>query len=63
MRRPFALGLAGTLILAAESRSALEQGTAFTNQGQLKNAASNVTTPTDVQFSLWTAATGGTQFG
>jgi hypothetical protein len=38
-------------------------GTAFTYQGQLKKAGNPVNGNCDFQFSLWDAATGGTQIG
>ena len=38
-------------------------GTAFTYQGQLKREGALVTGSCDFQFSLWDAATGGTQIG
>lgn len=63
MLRKTLVGLAASLALAAGSASALAQGTAFTYQGQLKNSGSAVSTPTDMQFSLWTAAAGGSQVG
>src|ERR1043165_6570441 len=64
MLRRVAIGLTASLMLAAGSSSALAQvGSAFTYQVQLKKAGTAVATPTDMQFSLWTAATGGTQVG
>src|SRR4030042_1781971 len=38
-------------------------GTAFTYQGQLKDASGPVNGDCDFQFSLWDALTGGTQVG
>lgn len=56
--------VAAALMLAAGSTAALAQvGAAFTYQGQLKNSGANVNTPADMQFSLWTAASGGSQVG
>ncbi|HVU65149.1 MAG TPA: hypothetical protein VHC70_14300 [Phycisphaerales bacterium] len=64
MFRSSLAGIAASLAIAAGTASALGQvGTAFTYQGQLKNAGSNVNSATDMQFSLWTAASGGTQVG
>jgi hypothetical protein len=65
-RRPFSslAPLAAALALAAGASAALGQvGTAFTYQGQLRQSGALVTTPTDMQFSLWTAASGGSQVG
>ncbi|MDX2117064.1 MAG: tail fiber domain-containing protein [Planctomycetota bacterium] len=55
--------IALTLALAAGSASALAQPTAFTYQGQLKNAGAAVNTPTDIQYALFDSASGGTQIG
>lgn len=63
MIRKTVLGLAASLALAAGSSSALAQGTAITYQGQLKNSGAAVNSATDMQFSLWTLATGGSQVG
>lgn len=64
MLRRFAFGLTASLVLAAGASSALAQvGTAFTYQGQIKKAGVALGSLTDMQFSLWTAATGGTQIG
>lgn len=58
------LALAASVALAAGSTATLAQvGTAFTYQGQLKNSGNSVNSPTDMQFSLWTAASGGSQIG
>ncbi|MGQ9854807.1 MAG: hypothetical protein ACUVTG_15580, partial [Candidatus Oleimicrobiaceae bacterium] len=38
-------------------------GTAFTYQGQLKKGGNPVNGNCDLQFSLWNAASGGTQVG
>ncbi len=56
-------GIVAALVLAAGSTSALAQGTAITYQGQLKNSGTAVNSATDMQFSLWTLAVGGTQVG
>jgi hypothetical protein len=56
-------GLILALTLAAGAAPALAQGTAFTYQGELQSSGSPVNTPADFQFSLFTAATGGTQVG
>ncbi len=56
------VALALTLTVTA-SRAQSPLGTAFTYQGQLKNAAGPVTDTCNFQFSLWDAASGGTQIG
>jgi hypothetical protein len=43
--------------------SAWTQGTAFTYQGYLRQSGTPVNANHDFQFSLWTAASGGTQVG
>jgi hypothetical protein len=63
MLRKTMTGIALTLALAAGSASALAQPTAFTYQGQLKNAGAAVNTPTDIQYALFDSASGGTQIG
>ncbi len=63
MFRKHMIGLAVTLALAAGTTSALAQGTAFTYQGQLKNSGSVVTTPTDIEYSLYDDAFGGNLVG
>jgi hypothetical protein len=63
MLRNMILGIAASMVLAAGSTSALAQGTAITYQGQLKISGAPANTATDFQFSLWTAASGGTQVG
>lgn len=62
LRKTF-VGMAAALALSAGTSSALAQGTAFTYQGQLKNSGAAVNSATDMQFSLWTAASGGSQIG
>ncbi len=56
-------GVALALMLAAGGASALAQGTAITYQGQLKSSGSAVNSPSDFRFSLFNAASGGTQVG
>lgn len=63
MLRRTLIGLTAAFALGAASTSALAQGTAITYQGQLKQAGSEVNSPTDMQFSLWTAPAGGSQVG
>lgn len=63
MLRKTMTGIALTLALAAGSASALAQPTAFTYQGQLKNAGAAVNTPTDIQYALFDSASGGNQIG
>jgi hypothetical protein len=67
MLRTTFVGLAASLALCAGSPftpTALAQvGTAITYQGQIKNLGNAVTTATDMQFSLWTLASGGSQVG
>lgn len=60
--RVFALVSAVTLVAAGGSALA-QVGTAITYQGQLKNSGAAVNSATDLQFSLWTAASGGSQVG
>jgi hypothetical protein len=55
--------IALALILAAGAAPAFAQGTAITYQGQLKSSGSAVNSPSDFRFSLFTAASGGTQVG
>ena len=57
------IGLTAALAVGGVSASALAEGTAFTYQGQLKQFGTAVNTATDMQFSLWTAPTGGSQVG
>lgn len=68
----FVVVLAVALTLSAGGVIAQEQGpqspqsaigTAFTYQGQLKNASGPVNSHCDFQFSLWDALSGGTQVG
>ncbi len=63
MLRKALVGMAAALALCAGSTSAPAQGTAITYQGQLKNSGTAVNSATDMQFSLWTLAVGGTQIG
>jgi hypothetical protein len=63
MTRNSLKGLLLALTLAAGAAPALAQGTAFTYQGELQSSGSPISTPADFQFSLFTAATGGTQVG
>lgn len=53
----------GALLTAAGSSTALAQSTEITYQGQLKNGSTLVNSPADFRFSLFTAASGGTQVG
>ena len=62
IRKTF-VGMAAALALCVGTTPALAQGTAFTYQGQLKNSGAAVNSATDMQFSLWTAASGGSQVG
>ncbi len=56
--------LASALVLAAGSQFAVAQvTTAFTYQGQLDVAGIAATGDADIRFSLWDAASGGTQIG
>ncbi len=55
--------IALAIFLAAGAGPALAQGTAFTYQGELQDSSSPVNTPADFEFSLFNAATGGTQVG
>jgi hypothetical protein len=57
----FLIGL--TAVFLAELAMAAPVGTAFTYQGQLKNAGSPANGNTNMSFSLWDAASGGTQQG
>jgi len=63
MLRKTMTGIALTLALAAGSASALAQTTAFTYQGQLKNAGTVVNTPTDIEYTLYDDAFGGSLVG
>lgn len=63
MLRNMILGIAASVALVAGSTTALAQGTAITYQGQLKVSGAPVNSATDMQFSLWTTASGGTQVG
>lgn len=64
MARNALVGIAAAITLCAGTRMALAQvGTAFTYQGQLKDSGTAVNGTADMQFSLWTAASGGSQVG
>lgn len=60
--RHIPLVLACAAILAGAAAAA-PVGTAFTYQGFLNDNGANPTGPYDLRFSLWDAATGGTQWG
>ena len=62
-RRSFVRIAVVALLAAAGSSAALAQSTAITYQGQVKNGGSVVNSPSDFRFSLFTAASGGTQLG
>jgi hypothetical protein len=63
-RRSLCHALAVAVAMTAGTSASLAQvGTAFTYQGQLKSSGTVVNTPTDFQFSLFTAGSGGTQVG
>jgi hypothetical protein len=56
----------GSLLIGDLARATLAQspvGTAFTYQGQLKQASAPLDGSADFQFSLWDAASNGTQIG
>src|SRR5689334_13133431 len=64
MLRRTLVSLAACLALVSGTSSALGQvGTSVTYQGQLKNNGVSVNSPSDIRFSIWDAATGGTQIG
>lgn len=64
MRRHDLFGIVSALALAAGGPSALaDLGTAITYQGQLKNLGVEVNSNSDFEFSLWTAAMGGSPVG
>ena len=65
MLRPTTLLLltAAFLCLLAPPASAQPLSTAFTFQGKLDTAGSPVSGPYDFKFTLYDAATGGTQLG
>lgn len=64
MARNALVGIAAAITLCAGASMALAQvGTAFTYQGQLKDSGTAVNGIVDMQFSLWTAASGGSQVG
>ena len=57
------VGLAAIMLVCTATASGDPMGTAFTYQGHLKDAGGAVTADCDFQFSLWNAATDGTQMG
>lgn len=64
MLRTRLISLVSAAVIAAACGSAVAQvGTAITYQGQLKNSGNAVNSATDMEFSLWTAASGGSQVG
>src|SRR5207244_2470672 len=63
MPTPRAAVLAILLEFAGTSWGQTPAGSAFTYQGQLKSAGGAYAGSADVQFSLWDAATAGTQLG
>ncbi len=64
MVRTSLVGIAAAIAVCAGSTVARAQvGTAFTYQGQLKDAGVAVDAAADLQFSLWNAASGGSQIG
>jgi Collagen triple helix repeat (20 copies) len=64
MNRSVLSALAAALVVVAGSTQSLAQvGSAITYQGQLRDAGQPVTGLSDMRFSLWDAASGGTQVG
>lgn len=57
------LAAALVTMLVAGSTASAQVTTAFSYQGQLKSSGNVVNSETDMQFSLWTLAVGGTQIG
>ena len=57
------VGLAAILLFCIGTARGDSMGTAFTYQGQLKDTNGPVTDTCDFQFSLWNAASVGTQLG
>ncbi len=57
------LAAALVTMLVAGSTASAQVTTAFSYQGQLKTSGNVVNSATDMQFSLWTLAVGGTQIG
>lgn len=62
IRLPVALALIA-FVAAAGSASAQPLSNGFTYQGELRNSDAPVDGPADLRFTLWTAATDGTQIG
>ncbi|MBU0639236.1 MAG: hypothetical protein KKB50_10265, partial [Planctomycetes bacterium] len=52
-----------SLVLPSALHAQTQIGTAFSYQGQLKKTGQPVSNTADFQFSLWNAATGGSQLG
>jgi hypothetical protein len=63
MKRWLAVSALSALVALSTLADAFAQGTAFTYQGFLRQGGTPVNTNHDFQFSLWTAASGGTQVG
>jgi hypothetical protein len=63
MKRWLAVSAFSALVALSTLADAFAQGTAFTYQGFLRQGGTPVNTNHDFQFSLWTAASGGTQVG
>jgi len=63
MKRWLAVSVLSALVALSTLADAFAQGTAFTYQGFLRQGGTPVNTNHDFQFSLWTAASGGTQVG
>lgn len=55
--------LAAVLVLGPAEASADPVGTAFTYQGQLKQAGQPLNGPADFELTLWDRGVGGTQVG
>jgi hypothetical protein len=63
MKRWLVVSGLSALVALSTLADAFAQGTAFTYQGFLRQGGTPVNTNHDFQFSLWTAASGGTQVG
>jgi hypothetical protein len=63
MKRWLVVSGLSALVALSTLADAVAQGTAFTYQGFLRQGGTPVNTNHDFQFSLWTAASGGTQVG